>query len=548
MPKNQEDPTPGKRGENLVGMQLGDYKLTELLAAGGMARVYKGVDVKLGRLAAVKVLAHEMLDTDPTLFERFQREAQAVAALEHDHIITIYQYGEQGDYYFLAMKLIQGGDLAEVMNGLQAQGKLMDPARMLRILGPVAGALDHAHAAGIIHRDVKPSNILLDRNDKAILTDFGLVLRQQIDQTLGTAFGTPRYISPEQAIASGTAVPQSDIYSLAVIVYELVTGSMVFTADTAIQIAISHISEPPPPPRMINPEIPRAVEYEILRALEKDPKLRHETATRFIDALRDAYGDTLTKPFKQPLKLPVSSTPVLSEPLDLKDAKKTAQDGDKTVVFTEARPVKRRRRLPRFIIEVLVMIGMVTAGFVAFNWPNVEREMAAPGPTHSAQTAPTSSPQTAITSEPSEIPVVPPPTETTPPLTGGEPVLLRYNFNVFTLRNEGDAPLDLASLVIVRTDGSNRFNGSSMSGTRLAPGQCVALIVQVLRVEIPDEWGCGSDYYERIMNPASEELFWRAVSTSEFEVRLSDYILVACPAVTRNDSGECTLDWPVVAE
>lgn len=273
----------------LIGKQLGDYVLTQRLATGGMARIYQGVDPRLGRQAAVKVLDFEKLVDDDLPTQRFQREARAVAQLEHPNIITIYQYGEQDGVYFLVMKLIKGKDLAQEINRLRLAGERMPIGRVINILGQVAAALDVAHEAGIIHRDIKPSNILLDAKDHATLTDFGLVYQPSVDTTQGTAFGTPRYISPEQALSSNSAVPQSDNYSLAVIAYQLLTGQVPFTGDSPLEIALAHVSLPPPPPRLLNPSIPPNAERELLRALEKEPAQRHPTAVDFIEALRCAY-------------------------------------------------------------------------------------------------------------------------------------------------------------------------------------------------------------------------------------------------------------------
>lgn len=275
---------------DLVGKQLGDYLIKEKLATGGMSYVFLGEDVSLGRRAAVKVLTPDITEDDESLPERFKREARAVAQLEHEHIIPIYQFGELEGVYFLAMRFIDGHDFADEINDAKREGKLLDIKRVLDVLMQVASALDYAHSNGIIHRDIKPSNILIDNNTgKAILTDFGLVLWSSVDKTLGTAFGTPRYISPEQATDSQAAVAQSDIYSLAVIMYEMVTGKMLFKGQTPMEMAISHITEKPVKPRKHNKDIPEKVEKEILRALDKEPVNRHRNAVEFIDALRDAY-------------------------------------------------------------------------------------------------------------------------------------------------------------------------------------------------------------------------------------------------------------------
>lgn len=282
--------TKARKKDQLVGKRLGDYKLTELLATGGMARIYRAEDINLGRKAAVKVLLQDQPDPDQSLTKRFEREAKAIAALDHENIIPIYQFRQEDGMYFLAMKFIDGHDLASEIGMLHSTKTLMEVPRVMHILGQVAGALDHAHKANVVHRDVKPSNILLTENDKAILTDFGLVLAESVEKTLGTAFGTPRYIAPEQAIASEKAVPQSDIYALAIVAYEMLTGQTPFNGETPMEIALAHVSDPPPPPRSINPNVPEVVEKELLRALDKDPTKRHATATEFVNALKTGYN------------------------------------------------------------------------------------------------------------------------------------------------------------------------------------------------------------------------------------------------------------------
>ncbi len=384
--------------DNLVGIQLGDYKLARKLTSGGMSYVYLGIDEKLDRRAAVKLLTADISGADSTLTERFKREAKAIAALEHDNIITIYQYGEspEHDLYFIAMRFIDGHDLADELNALHRKGQRLGINRALKILEQVAAALDFAHKAGVIHRDIKPSNILLDKNDKAYLSDFGLVLRQSVDQTLGTAFGTPRYISPEQATDSQLAVPQSDIYSLGVIVYEIVTGQTPFKGATPMEMAISHITEKPRPPRELNPEIPLAVEREILKALEKDPDKRHQTAGEFIRALRRAYSmavvedgngdmEAATMPTMPANPKAAQSTPVMGN-AEVKGGIGPQQgDGGKddaptmtpvpvspTLVFKDA-PVapqpsagrkRRRSRLWPFILLLLTIAVLGTASIV----------------------------------------------------------------------------------------------------------------------------------------------------------------------------------------
>lgn len=283
---------------DLIDKRLGDYIVERQIAIGGMATIYLGRDVKLGRSAAIKVLLPDVASRDDTLTARFEREARAIGQLEHENIIPIFQFGEQDGLYFLAMRYVEGDDLANVLTDYHNQGQLIPLARALKILDQVAAALDYAHLKGIVHRDVKPSNVLLAADDRVYLSDFGLVLYSTGDQTLGTAFGTPRYISPEQATDSTLSTAKSDIYSLAVIVYEMVTGQRLFRGKTPMEIALSHITEVPQPPRTFNPTISSELQSVILRSLEKDPNMRHHSAREFVDELRTAHERSLLTPYR----------------------------------------------------------------------------------------------------------------------------------------------------------------------------------------------------------------------------------------------------------
>jgi serine/threonine-protein kinase len=420
--------------DDLLGTQVGDYELSARLATGGMSYVYKALDVKLQRHAAVKILTSDMLEGDESLTERFEREARAIAALEHDHIITIYAFGQKDDLYYLAMRFVDGNDLADELKALRRRSKQMNITYGLNILEQIASALDFAHSKGIIHRDVKPSNILIEKSGKALLTDFGLVLRQSVDKTRGTAFGTPRYISPEQAISSEKAVPQSDVYSLAVILYEMVTGKPVFTGDTPMQVALSHISETPPPPRSINPDIPLPVETEILRALDKEPERRHSTASAFIAAIRQAYGkeiveDEPTTLLRPPLKSSTpmvqpapQPTPIFAEADELpEESKQPPPLKSASEDSPDAVPMTPRSRLRSLSISVALIVasGLIVAvvaagGYLAFGTGNVRLTAGGDGETPIA-VAVTDEPTAEPTDEPTVTATAAP--EATDPLT-----------------------------------------------------------------------------------------------------------------------------------
>lgn len=305
---------PQKPNDPLIGKQLGDYRLIRGIYSDGLARVYEGHDVQLDRIAALKVLIPGGTISDDSVLPRFQREARAIARLHHPNIVGVYQFGESEGAYYIAMELIKGIDLAEELRTLRRAQRKLATDRALWIMDQIASALDYAHAQGIIHRDIKPSNILLEEN-RAVLTNFGLALFQSHQTTLGTAFGTPRYISPEQAIDSSRAVPQSDIYSLAVSLYEILVGETPFSGESPMEIALSHISEPPPSPRSRNKDIPPAVDAALLKALEKQPEKRFHTTTEFIQTIRAGYGlasatvPEISQPVVSPAPLPSASKP-----------------------------------------------------------------------------------------------------------------------------------------------------------------------------------------------------------------------------------------------
>jgi serine/threonine protein kinase len=286
-----------------IGHRLGDYKIVDILGRGGMARVYRGYDERLNRYAAVKVIDAALLSGGEEEYRlRFLREARAIAALDHPAIVSVYQFGEFEGLYYMAMKFIEGRDLGQILK--EDGGVSLTSGAILRIVRDVAAALDYAHAAGVIHRDVKPSNIMITRDGHAILTDFGLALSVP-EGSIGNTFGSAHYIAPEQALSSAQAVPQSDLYSLGVVIYQMFTGRVPFDDPSAMTVALKHLSDPPPPPRTFNPNIPVEVERVILRTLEKEIDKRYESGAQLVYALELALG--LGAPtFSEPLPFSAS--------------------------------------------------------------------------------------------------------------------------------------------------------------------------------------------------------------------------------------------------
>lgn len=259
-------------GDELIDRRLGQYLITEVIAYGGMATVYKATQPSLDRVVAIKVLRH---DADPQFAARFKREARATAALQHHNILPIYDNNEQDGLLYLVLQYVEDGRTLGGMLGMP-----MAPVAALRLMSHVFDALDYAHKRGIVHRDIKPSNILMPMPNWPMVTDFGIAkllndAQMQLTRS-NQRMGTPAYMAPEQ-VTGRPIDARTDLYSAGVVLYELVTGSVPFEADTIAAMMNKHVNEAPPPPRRLNPEIPAALETLLLRALAKDPNQRYQT-------------------------------------------------------------------------------------------------------------------------------------------------------------------------------------------------------------------------------------------------------------------------------
>lgn len=280
-------PPPQTRApDDLIGLQLDEYRLEILLGQGGMARVYRGMDVHLNRQVAIKVI-DTPFRAEADYIMRFEREAKAIAQLEHPHIVRLYRYGEAEGLLYMAMQYIEGKNLHAVLSAYRKQGQFIPSEEMQQIIREACLALDYAHSKGIIHRDIKPSNIMLDQQGNAILTDFGLALLTEVG-TRGEILGSPHHLAPEQAISSANVVPQSDLYAVGVILYEMLTGELPFDAPDPLDIVMLHMSESPPPPRELQPDLSPEIEAMLLRALAKSPEERYPNGAALADALDEA--------------------------------------------------------------------------------------------------------------------------------------------------------------------------------------------------------------------------------------------------------------------
>ncbi len=259
------------------------YKVLSRLGAGGMADVFLAEDQQLGRKVALKLL-HRRFAADPDFVERFRREAQAAAGLQHPNVVSVYDRGNFEDTYYIAMEYLPGRSLKQLIR----QEAPLDPIRAIDITIQILKAGRFAHRRGVIHRDLKPHNVIIDEADQAKVTDFGIARAGASDMTeTGSIMGTAQYLSPEQA--QGHAVSAgSDLYSVAVVLYEMLTGRLPFDGESAVTIALKHVSEAPTPPSAINPAVPPELEQVVMWALNKNPADRPTDADQFINALEAA--------------------------------------------------------------------------------------------------------------------------------------------------------------------------------------------------------------------------------------------------------------------
>jgi len=267
--------------KGIEGSTLGRYELRRHVAQGGMSDIYLAYDQQVKRQVAVKVL----YGSDEPFVRRFKREALAVGTLCHDHILPLYDFGEQRPWYYLVMPYVEGGTLRDYL----LKHERLSLSEAGSFLAQIASALQYAHDHGVVHRDVKPSNILLRPDGHAYLSDFGLAKAKIAGDSLtpvASMVGTPEYMAPEQL--NGVSDACSDIYSLGIILYQMLTGSLPFTAESPVAVSLKHLQVQPIPPCQLNSNVPPAIEQVILQALAKNPDERYQQANSFALAYHQA--------------------------------------------------------------------------------------------------------------------------------------------------------------------------------------------------------------------------------------------------------------------
>ncbi len=333
------------------------YQVTHLIARGGMALVYRAQDLLLNRPVALKILYPE-LSADSMFVERFRREAQAAANLSHPNIVPVFDWGEDDGTYFIVMELIEGTSLADVLRG----SRTLTASRSAQIVAQVAFALAYAHRQGVVHRDVKPGNILITADGQVKVTDFGIAQAVAVEDHLaeaGSVMGTATYFSPEQA--EGAAVDgRSDVYSLGVVLYEMVVGRPPFIGDSPIEVSSQHVRGSVPPPSEFSSTVPHDLEAIIMEALAKDPNVRYQSADEFrADLLRYSEGQPVRAAQRDVAFFGADATRSVS-----------AVTGDRTQavpVMTGPRTDVRRRRSGRSgLIATIVVVVLAAAGLSYF--------------------------------------------------------------------------------------------------------------------------------------------------------------------------------------
>jgi eukaryotic-like serine/threonine-protein kinase len=338
----------GTEGTDLK-LLAGRYQLVRVLGQGGMAQVYQGTDQVLGRTIAVKILADRFAG-DGSFVERFRREAQSAAALNHPNVVSVFDTGSENGTHYIVMEYVEGTTLAEVIR----HEAPLPPKRAADIAHAVAQALGFAHRAGIVHRDVKPANIMLSPGDGVKVMDFGIAratASESLTQT-ATVLGTATYFSPEQAQGTGVDA-RSDIYSLGVVLYEMLAGHPPFGGDSAVTIAYKHVQEEAVPPSRLNPEVPGALDAIVMRCLAKNPANRYQTADELAwDLERFGAGQ------------PVQATPLMPPPA----TEVVDRDARPTTVLpatTTGDTYRRRRWIAGVILGAILLLILVGLFFLA---------------------------------------------------------------------------------------------------------------------------------------------------------------------------------------
>ncbi len=588
--------------DTLIGKQFNNFRIERLLGQGGMAKVYYGTDVGLNRPVALKVI-DERFRNDESFSARFVSEAQTIATWRHQNIIQVYYAGKEEDIAYFVMEYIEGHDLNHVINEYHLNGEQIPYDRIMPILRATADALDYAHNKGVVHRDVKPSNIMLSNDGRVVLMDFGLALDTQ-KGTIGETFGTPHYIAPEQAEDSSSATAKSDQYALGVIAYEMLTGQIPFDHESAMSVAIMHMTQEPPKPTDINPNLTPEVEKVLLKVLSKDASQRFPSCQSFVETIEQTV---IGRPTLIDDVSPTQMGNILINPPAKSNTRTVNAKNERTRPAPANTQTSAKSRLPLVLVGILVVailgIGALlvgsgpdesviqssdtttevaqaitnpTEGVTETQLPPTATSIPATSTIQPTQTdilptqtdlptetaiPPTSTPIPATstdrptqTAEPTDTSMPPTMTETEIPAVieptlafpDGKPIVLYYNESSFYVWNPTSNRVRSGDFKFESLDNNGNVLANGFDGFRwtqfysfIDGGSCVKIEFTVGNSLNPPE--CQNTNSEVNLMASDSQIFWTGSDTiSGFRVLWQDSEIARCESST----GQCTFNIP----
>jgi serine/threonine protein kinase len=563
----------------LLGARLGNYRIIRPLGMGGMGKVYIAQDETLKRLVALKVI-HEQFREHEEYRARLMDEASAIANLKHPNIVQIYTAGDHEGLLFFAMELISGRNLKDLMNEALAEGDAVDFEAVILIGNGIANALDYAHTKGVIHRDVKPANVLITREGHIYLTDFGLALdvHDPLREAEVREGGTAQYMSPEQIDQIYDIGPASDQYSLGVLLYEMLAGTVPFDGKDADEIFQKHLNNPPPKPLSLNTKLTPAIQEILLRALAKHPADRFQSCMDLMNHLTEAL-ESAQKTGKTKMALPAMPSGTrtrhgLSAPKasTLPRPDKTSRAVDRTLPRPDVRvsentrprpgappaPPKRKRRDDRFFWIGVGALGSIVFGLLLWvgvtfflNMPSLSL-LASPTPSSTTTPSPSFTPLSPTTTRTptathpqtsTRTATLEPPTETpspTPTILTGDAFVLIYDDTSFNLLNVSSNPRNISLIEFERLDLAGN-SLASFSGEQWArfneiirPGTCMRIeIIDTLFITTPEECNNIFDAVRTTQLRSNADFWTTRVGSNEFRVLWAGVEIKRCQIFNR---------------
>jgi serine/threonine protein kinase len=469
--------------DSLIGLEVDGYLIETPIDEEGMARVYRAYDARLARYVAFKAIEPLWAIIDSEYTQRFEKEARAIAQLQHPHIVTVYRFGKVVNLHYMAMQYVDGADLAWILDDYARRGELMPHEDIQRIIAEIASALDYAHSKGVLHRDVRPANLMLDQDGHAFLTNFGLSLVQSED-TLAETSSLPYYVAPEQAMNLEEAVPQSDQYSLGIMIFQMLTGKLPFQSKSPADVALAHMNELPPSPRQYNRDLHPAFSTVLGGALEKKPQHRYPTCSALASDLETILKLQMEQP-AVPARLsklsiadrvgtfrdehPIPAAPTIPIATKVQTVPETEPDEQPTLPI---QPKRRRWKWAELAAAVVVEIMVAVTAFFIITLLRTASNTSPPPVTPVLSPLPAAT--LALVASP--FPTLSPSIAATPFVSDGLPVRFLYDANAFYWMNDSSETINAAAITFERVNGTEHFEGSRFAYFFMEPGRCMQIM------------------------------------------------------------------------